>query len=435
MARHLLSLCIAICLGVPSVQAQDKFLGKTADGWIAQLKNSVDPKQRRQAAFALGKMSNRAVPVLRDMKLALGKEQDAKVRETLLFALGEIARDTTATSNDRDLEPLFLSSLKNDADPQVRRSAAFALGCLASKSDDTRLALDNALLDKEPMVRQNAAWALGQIGDTGLPSLRKALRDGDTFVKRDAASALLQMKDADKVHELLKDILPLCRDTNSEVRRAALNVLVRIVDTGDQEAIPPLKWALDDRDIENKRNAALALSNIGGEETVIALPVLLDAIRTDDLELRRQAVVAIRGIGPAAAKAVDPLIAILRDDKDAKMREFAALALGGMGPAAEPAVPLLLQKLKDTGEEQRTRIECTMTLNRMGPTLSATKIVPDLLAVLADAKNDTKVREPHHLGPACSRPELRTMNGPLETFTKLLERTAARRRRKQDAAL
>ena len=129
------------------------------------------------------------------------------------------------------------------------------------------MALDNALLDKEPMVEQNAAWALGQIGDTGLPSLRNALRDGDTFVKRDAASALLQMKDADKVHDLLKDILPLCRDTNSEVRRAALNVLVRIVDTGDQEAIPPLKWALDDRDIENKRNAALALSNIGGEET------------------------------------------------------------------------------------------------------------------------------------------------------------------------
>ena len=141
MARHLFSLCIALCLGVSTLQAQDKFLGKTADGWIGQLKNSVDPKQRRQAAFALGKMSNRAVPVLRDMKLALGKEQDAKMRrETMLFAARqEIAhehpRPRAMTAN---WSPLFLSpSLKNDADPQEVRHQQ--RGCppglhLASKS-------------------------------------------------------------------------------------------------------------------------------------------------------------------------------------------------------------------------------------------------------------------------------------------------------------
>ena len=41
MARHLFSLCIALCLGVSTLQAQDKFLGKTADGWIVVFRISI----------------------------------------------------------------------------------------------------------------------------------------------------------------------------------------------------------------------------------------------------------------------------------------------------------------------------------------------------------------------------------------------------------
>ena len=251
MARpFLLTLGVTLCLVGASLPAQDKssFLGKTADAWAAQLKNA-DAAKRRQAAFALGKMSTRAIPALKDMKLALKNEKETAVREALLYALGEICRDTTATSDDAELEKLFIAALREDGDTYVRRSAVFALGCLGTKSDATRQALELGLRDSAAIVRQNAAWALGQLGEAALPLLQKALRDSDPFVRprRVASRALLasSSKDADEVHKLLKDLLPLCKDDNSEVRRAALNVLVRIVDSKDKEAIPALKAALD----------------------------------------------------------------------------------------------------------------------------------------------------------------------------------------------
>src|SRR5262249_41035562 len=154
---------------------------------------------------------SRAFSVLKVMKVAYANEKDVKVRQTMVFALGEICRDTVSINTDPDLEKLFLGAI-TDNDAYLRRGAAFALGCLASKSEARRQAVVKAMTDPEAMVRQNAAFALVQFAESALPSLSKALRDNDSLVKRDAASVLLQMSDGDKVHELLPDLLPLCRD-------------------------------------------------------------------------------------------------------------------------------------------------------------------------------------------------------------------------------
>lgn len=420
MHRNTLIALLAALVLVPAASAQDKFLGKSAGDWVTQLKTSFDAKQRRQAAFALGKLGNRAVPALPAMKLAFGAEQDAKVREAVVYAMGEICRDSVAVMGDTDLERIFIGAANNQ-DTYVRRSGVFALGCLGNKSPESLKALETALADPQPVVRQNAAWALGQFGESALPLLQKALHDADTLVKRDAAGSLLQMKDADKVHELLKDLLPLCRDGNSETRRAALNVLVRIVDPKDREAIAPLKAALADRDLENKRNAALALSNIGGDDTLAALPVLMDAFKNGDGDVRKQAVLAIRGIGPAAQEAVPDLMRILDGDKDADIRGYAALALGGIGKASEPAVPLLVRKIKDAGEATETRIQCAMAMSRIGANPAAVAAVPELLAVIGNPANDAKLRERVIWALRVHGPnEIRKMNQVKDTFTKVL---------------
>jgi HEAT repeat protein len=421
MIRHfLLSVSVTLCLGIPALNAQDKLLGKTADAWMAQLKNSADAKLRRNAGFALGKMGFRAALVVPSMKIAYAKEKDVKVREAIVFALGEIGRESPPVREDRGLENLFLGAI-TEADPYLRRSAAFGLGCLASKSDATFKALENALADKEATVRQNAAWAVGQFDAKAIPLLRKALRDDDSLVKRDAAGALMQVSDPDKVREALKELLPLCRDTNSEVRRAALNVLVTIVDSTDKDAIPSLLWALEDRDIENRRNAALALSNIGGPETAKALPVLLEAAKNGDAELRRQSVIALRNLGPSASSAVPDLIAFLQRDKDAKMREYAALALGGIGKEAAPAVSALVEKIKDTTEDKVTRIACAMALARIGPVPAARDSAPTLLDILADTRHDGKVRERVMWALRIHGGNLRAMAGAKDAFTKILK--------------
>jgi HEAT repeat protein len=436
MSRYLLiASVIALCCAVPSLQAQDKFLAKNAGEWVSQLKTNLDAKQRRHAAFALGKLGSRAVPSLPEMKLAFAKEKDAKVREALVYAMGEICRDSVGTNGDVDLERIFISAANNQ-DTYVRRSGVFALGCLGNKSRESLQALETALGDSEAIVRQNAAWALGQFGEAALPMLKKALHDPDTLVKRDAAGALLQMKDADKVHELLKDILPLCRDKNSETCRAALNVLVRIVEPKDREAIEPLCVPLKGRDLENKRNAALALSNIGGEETAIALPVLLEAFKNGDADLRKQAVLAIRGIGPSAARVVPDLIAVLRDDKDAEIRGYAALALGGIGKASEPAIPLLVKKIQDAGETTDTRIQCAMAMARIGNGAAAVAVVPDLIGVVGNPLHDAKVRERVIWALRVHGAELRNMNGVKEAFTRVVmeARTEQNRMLRYDSA-
>lgn len=417
MIRSSLALCVALSLGIPSLQAQEKFLGKTVDGWGAQLKNA-DAKQRRSAAFALGKMGGRSIGVVPAMKQTYAQEKDAKVRDAIVFALGEICRDEPAIRTDGDLEALFLNAIL-DADPHLRRSAAYALGCLRTKSAATRNALDKALGDQEPMVRQNAAFALAQFAESAIPSLKKALVDNDSLVKRDAASVVGQMEDGDKARELLNELLPLCRDNNSEVRRAALNVLVRIVDRSDKAAIPSLKWALEDRDIDNKRNAALALSNIGGEETAVALPVLLETAKNGDADLRRQALMALRNLGPAAASAVPELVRYLNEDPDPKMRENAAIALQGIGKGAEPAIPSLIAKIQDKSEDQKVRIECAMAMNRIGPIPSAAKVAPTLLEVLGDPRHDAKVRERVMWSLRPHGGNLNKMNGTFETFAKV----------------
>jgi HEAT repeat protein len=415
-------LLTAILLLAPNVSAQGdgKFLNRSAEEWARILKTHADPAQRRNAAFALGKMGNRASQVLPELVKCMPSEIDAKAREAIVVALGEVARESLSANAD-EIEKLLCTTVQNDANPLVRRSAACSLGMLTRKTAATKAALDAALGDDKAEVRQNAAWALGQLGEMGLPGLKRALADADPLVKRDSAGALMHIRDPDKVRTLLDDLLPLCRDANSEVRRAALNVLVQIVEDKDKAAIEPLKAAMQDTDLENKRNAALALSNIGGDDTRDAVPVLLDAIKNGgDVELRRLATLAIRNIGPSASSAVPELVNLLRFDKDAELRGFAAMALGGVGKEAEPAVPFLVEMLVNPSERRDTRIESALAIGRIGPCPASREAVPSLTKVLQDSAQDSKVRERVIWAMRAHNVALREINGVKEAFTKVL---------------
>jgi HEAT repeat protein len=373
---------------VPSAQAQ-KFLKKDAAGWVVELGDDTNESARRNAAFALGKMGGYAADALPALKRALEKDKSAKVREAAAFALGEIARESIKSASDPQLVPLLSKALKDDA-WQVRRSAACALG-LHKNVADAQGALEAALADPFPEVRQNVAWALGRVGPPAIPKLREALSDGDPMVKRDAAQSL-GLFDGPLLRDTRDDLLKLCHDGHSEVRRAALSVLIRIVAPEDAKiAASPLQSVLTDADEEIRRNAALALANIGGKEAAPAVDVLVDALRRGDLELRRQAAAALRNIGPEAAKAVPDLVGALKDP-DKEMRTNAALALGGIGPRAEKAVPALVVLLADAKDEQEPRMAAAVALSHVGPVPAAIDAVPRLTQLVANAGDDASVR-------------------------------------------
>jgi len=110
-----------------------------------------------------------------------------------------------------------------------------------------------------------------------------------------------------------------------------------------------------------RRNAALALINLGGGYLAEARP------RLD-----------IRGVTPALIRATE--------DADAGVRAWAAHALAEMGPGAEPAIPALIRLLSD--QEEGPRNTGCLALGKIGP--AAKEALPALREALHDPGKDVR---------------------------------------------
>jgi HEAT repeat protein len=406
LKRISIPAAIALTAGLlqPAPAHAQLFLGKNAADWEQALKNGKDARARRNAVFALGKLGNSGAPAVGSLKKCLREDKDASVREAAAFALGEIGRQALTIREDPDIVDVLAKSLKDD-NALVRRSAAYALGNLAKDAKPAQAALEAALEDAEPIVRQNAAWALGRVGPGTVPSLRKALQDKDNLVRRDAADSLGHLN-AEILRtappeapppELpgkaaLPELLACCQDpTTSELRFAALRVLIKLVEPEDKKAAAAILPALKDDDLEVRQNAALALANIGGPAAAPALPLLLDALDKGDPDFKQQAAAAVANLGPEAAPAVPTLIKLLADPSP-ELRRNVVLGLGGIGPKAESALPAVAKLIADPKESKEIRMQAAVTMGRFGPLQAARKAIPDLLRVLEDPRDDSDVR-------------------------------------------
>jgi HEAT repeat protein len=393
MIRHTtLLLAVGLSLvGVEHASAQKTFLQRTAAEWAGQLR-SPSAAVRRNAAFGLGQMGVYGEKELPALKRALRLEKDAKARESMVCAAGEI--NAGMLTADPEIDGILIESLQ-DSDKLVRRSAACALGLIANKTDAVRTALAAALKDPEQLVRQNAAWALGRLDEKALPALEAVLADAtaDSLVKRDAANALFAVGAAspEKMRPAMQALLAMCNDPDAEVRKSALIPLVRMVASKDDAALPILKKTLNDPDPEVKRYAALALSNIGGQAAVDALPILVETLRNGEPHLKQSAAVALHNIGKTAAPAVPDLIKALQDT-DPDLRKHAALALGGIGEAAKDAVPTLVQIMANPAQPIAVRVQAAEALTKMKDLAVIKERIPDVLKVLGNPDENADLR-------------------------------------------
>jgi 3-methyladenine DNA glycosylase AlkC len=134
------------------------------------------------------------------------------------------------TENELTIVPDLIARLQ-DANAEVRLSAATALGRIGADGKTAVPALITALQDKDKYVRQGAADALGHFGakaKTAVPALINALKDENKYVRLNAASAL---------------------------GRIGLEA---------KSAIPALIGALKDEKLEVRQNAASGLGGIAG---------------------------------------------------------------------------------------------------------------------------------------------------------------------------
>ncbi len=196
-----------------------------------------------------------------------------------------------------------------DEDPNVRTSAAYAIGLIRSDRDRSLSVLVGLLGDESGTVRGNAAWALWLFGrefrgdvSASVPALRESLHDESEWVRLHSAFALSW---------ITVDPAPAVAATN-----AALGSTTEGLAVASGVYLMDLAAVLD------------------------VVPTLCDAAQHSEPRVRRAAVMGLGAAGPRAAEAVPILIERLKD-REIDIHVEAARALGEIGPAAAPALPAL----------------------------------------------------------------------------------------------
>jgi HEAT repeat protein len=383
------SLPVVTCLLLAGHSfGQTDFLGKPLSRWLVELRDA-QPQVRRGAAFALGKSGSAAAPAALVKVLS---DREAAVRDAAAYALGELAGEGHGGTVWSEAGPALVRLLADDDSPQVRRSAALALGHCGARASGARSALVKLLPDREPMVRQNAAWALGRLGgdsaEEAVAGLSRLLEDGDAAVRRDAAAALGEIgrPAASRAASALAGCLR--REREGPVRKVVLDSLVKVVGAENKDVVAQLTPLVKDANREMARGVALALGKIGGADAKAAVPVLAEALHDDDATVRELAAGALGNVGEAAAGAVPDLSQALTD-RSVAVRRNAALALSRIGDQAAPAVQALVRALAPT-ESPEVRYFAAEALGHVGAAVE--RVFDELLRVYKE-DSDFRVRQ------------------------------------------
>lgn len=212
-----------------------------------------------------------------------------------------------------------LIELLQDEDPQVRLTAAQALGKITAP--DTVGALVRSLDDADPAVRAMSAWSLGQFGEDVLDqaglALAGRLDDPSPDVKQAAAQALGSVGGTHTIIELLTERL---RHPNVHTRRAVVQALTWLEAESAHHA---LIAALADPDAQVRQGAVAALG-----ETVnpLSLPAIRERLLNDaDAGVRGEAAFRLGKFGDATV--VPALRSASARDSNAVVRGWASWAL------------------------------------------------------------------------------------------------------------
>ena len=305
-------------------------VGKSVDKAIDR---SVDKSIDKSIDRSIDKTVNRAVDksVSRSVDYAVSSATRQAIRESssiLGRSLGEIVGSavTGKAQVKSDDRPILLANvLRTDADPNLRRTAAWGL----SEYADTRVAVEalaEALRkDSDASVREMAAWALadGDDSDVALAALSNAIRsDSNEKVRATAVWALGNIGH----HDAYEPLVAALSDKNKGIRMRAAWALGNIE---PREAPRQLVAGLRDADPQVRELTAWALYQIEDPSTVGPLNDALKAESNKELQLSY-----IRALAAMGEKSVDAVRGLLTSS-DPKIKSMAVRALAG-GNAAGP---------------------------------------------------------------------------------------------------
>jgi HEAT repeat protein len=358
------------------VQVLMEALGKDSDAQV-----------RRGAAVALGGLGERAKSAIPSLERALG-DPSGVVRQNAAWALGRVGtKDVSALKKVlADADPLVLRDAAGSLgllganaraalpellarcatpDTEARKAVLGALVGLVQPGDKPALApLQLALADSDVEVRRNAALALGNIGGAeardAVPILVEALEHGEVSVRRQAAAVVRNIGPAAKA--ALEPLRKALKDSDPVLRRNAAVGLGGLRKEA-ASAAPDLMRVLTNgtEDAQARIEAAVALSRLGpvapARDTMPALVNILKDVSTDPKV--RERTLWVVGVHqkeleqykefPALFETLTRIIKEPRTDKNRMLRYTAATILVWFERANAPkeALDPLLEFLKD----------------------------------------------------------------------------------------
>jgi len=173
--------------------------------------------------------------------------------------------------------PVLISTLKNHADPAMRRYAAYLLG--NARTHHAIRPLIEALGDLDKSVREQVMLALVATGKATVEPLSAAMNDPTWQTRYRAAEALGRLADEKAVKPLIRGL----QDGRDHVRYMSAKGLTGL---GDSTAVDPLIILLKDENPIVRIMTIKALSTLGGTK---ARQAIRDAMAGEKDEQVRKA--------------------------------------------------------------------------------------------------------------------------------------------------
>ncbi len=300
--------------------------------------NSADT--RRAAADQLAAQGAAAVP---DLAIAL-QSNNTQTQEAAAYALNEIGPEAAAAT------PTLLEVIRDD-DELVRALATSTLAQVGLDQSVLINLLTASITNESGLVKDIAADALIGIGSDAVPALGNLLENeaASDLAKQTAATLIGDINQINQIDDLvLQAAIPILAETlsdgDSEVRKAAASALGDFGPLADV-AIPALALALTGEEPDVSKTIATSLTRIGQQ----SVPGLTEALNSDDALTRLYAADALWTLTEDSSLILPTLVSTLSDG-DVETRELAALGLTYLGRQASPALPDLRGMLGDDND-------------------------------------------------------------------------------------
>ena len=365
---------------------------------------SVDSGERVRAAWWLGERCSTEDQVCRALERSLG-DPDPDVRGTAAEALGRIA------NRRADVLAVLLGYVEREPEPFVRARTVFGIGRSGSNGAAAVPLLRRFAATDTTHAYDTALWALGEIGlDAAevVPMVTAGLSKPYSDQRWVAAKALGRF--GSRAESAVPAIARALNDRHAIVRETAARALEEIApdrsfspqehdDSAGTESLDDLLRSAADAHDRARRSEAVFLLGEQGPEAAGAAPAVIDILEDADEELQIAAITALGKIGAGAPAAIRWLVDALAT-AGPKLLGTLDWALGLVGPAAADAIGPVARQLAEYPETIHMHLEiryhAVWALAWLDPV--GVQSLPYLLRSLQDADSDVRAIAAENLG-------------------------------------